>query len=153
MNAIDCGDEAALWFSRYLLEQDTGLRLGYNDASRRRDITKAYSNLLEYYINLSNDSTGLYSDLSAVSLINQQSVNDLQKRIGSSNISVENFRPNIVVDSASLQPYAEDDWDWIKIGDVVLRNVKECTRCMMTTVNPEKGTRNSDREPLKTLEK
>lgn len=80
-------------------------------------------------------------------------MNDLQKRIGNSNISVENFRPNIVVDAPTLEAYAEDDWDFLKVGDVIFRNVKECTRCIMTTVNPENGTRSNDREPLKTLEK
>lgn len=150
--AIDCGDEAALWLSRYILEKDSGLRLGYHDASRRRDISKTHKTILDYYVNLSNSSTGLYSDLTAVLLVNHASVRDLNKRIGTSSVTVDNFRANVVVDGPNLEPYAEDSWEWIKIGDVVLKNVKECTRCIMTTVDPENATRSSDREPLKTLE-
>ncbi|KAJ8964036.1 hypothetical protein NQ314_005176 [Rhamnusium bicolor] len=150
---IDCGDEAGSWFSRYILGTDAGLRLGYHDASRRRDLKKAHKTIFDYYKNLSNNSAGLYSDLTSVLLINQTSINDLNKRIGNSSISVDNFRPNLVVDGPNIEPYAEDTWEWVKVGDVVLRNVKECTRCILTTINPENAVRSSDREPLKTLEK
>ncbi|XP_048516477.1 mitochondrial amidoxime reducing component 2 isoform X1 [Dendroctonus ponderosae] len=150
--AIDCGDEAASWFSRYILGKDVGLRLGFHDASRSRNISKTHKTILDYYTNLTNSSTGLYSDLTAVLLVNHASVRDLNARIGTSSVSVDNFRPNVVVDGPQLEAYAEDDWDWIKIGDVVLRNVKECTRCIMTTIDPENANRSSDREPLKTLE-
>ena len=96
---------------------------------------------------------GLFTDLTSVSLVNQHSVNDLNKRVGNSDITVEQFRHNIVVDGPDLQPYDEDTWDWIKIGDnVILRNVKDCTRCILTTIDPENGIRHPDREPLKTLE-
>ncbi|CAH0560989.1 unnamed protein product [Brassicogethes aeneus] len=150
---VDCGDEAASWFSRYILEKPSGLRLAYHDGGERRNITKTHKPLLDYYLNLGNESTGLYSDLSSIMIVNQQSINDLNKRIGSgTHASVDNFRSNIVVDGPKLAPYAEDDWDWVKIGDVVLRNVKECTRCIFTTVNPDTAQRSSDREPLKTLE-
>ena len=96
---------------------------------------------------------GLFTDLTSVSLVNQHSVNDLNKRVGNSDITVERFRHNIVVDGPDLQPYDEDTWDWIKIGDnVILRNVKDCTRCILTPIDPENGIRHPDREPLKTLE-
>ncbi|XP_019877248.1 mitochondrial amidoxime-reducing component 1 isoform X2 [Aethina tumida] len=150
---IDCGEEAASWFSRYILGKSTGLALAYHDASSRRDITRTHKQLLDYYLNLTNDSTGLYSDLSSVLIVNQQSVNDLNKKIGSgTHVSVNNFRPNLVVDGTQIQPYAEDEWDWVKVGDVLFRKVKECTRCILTTVDPETATRSTDREPLKTLE-
>jgi uncharacterized protein YcbX len=49
--------------------------------------------------------------------------------------------------------YEEDKWDWMKIGNVILRNVKPCTRCIFTTVDPETGTKNAKVEPLKTLKR
>ncbi|XP_060530858.1 mitochondrial amidoxime-reducing component 1-like [Cylas formicarius] len=149
---IDCGDEAASWISRYILEKESGLRLGYHDASVRRDITRTHKRIMDYYTNLSNSSTGLYSDLASVLFVNQSSVRDLNKRIGNSSVTVDNFRPNVVVDGPDIEPYAEDNWEWIKVGNVVFRNVKECTRCVMTTINPENAARSLDREPLKTLE-
>lgn len=46
MQSIDCGDEAATWLSRYILDEDKGLRLGYNIAtSVYRNLDKAYPEL------------------------------------------------------------------------------------------------------------
>lgn len=149
---IDCGNEVAAWLSRYILDKESGLRLGYNDGSLRRDITEVHKKLIKYYRKLSNSSTGLYSDLASILLVNQKSVDDLNTRLDNS-VTAHNFRPNIVVDDPNLKPYVEDNWDWIKIGNVIFRNVKECTRCIMTTIDPETGLRSSNREPLKTLEK
>lgn len=94
----------------------------------------------------------MYADLTSVLIINQASVNNLISRLGNSTITSDNFRPNIVVDGPGLEPFCEDDWEWIKIGDVVFRNVKDCTRCIITTLNPETTERLVNREPLNTLE-
>ncbi|KAG5890165.1 hypothetical protein JTB14_005185 [Gonioctena quinquepunctata] len=151
--SIDCGNEAALWLSRYILEKDSGLRLGYHDGSCGRDITKSHKKLLDFYKNLTNYSTGLYSDLTSCLLISQPSVNDLNTKISNSSVTVNNFRPNIVVDGPGLQPYVEEAWQWVKIGDAIFRNVKDCTRCTMTTIDPKDASRNPEMEPLRTLKK
>ena len=39
----------------------------------------------------------------------------------------------------------------IRIGALELRLVKGCSRCIMTTLDPQTGERSSDREPLATL--
>ncbi|CAH1159780.1 unnamed protein product [Phaedon cochleariae] len=150
---IDCGNEAALWLSRYILGKDTGLRLGYHDASSRRDITKTHNIALDFYKDLSNSSTGLYADLASTNLINLASITDLSAKLNNCTITVNNFRPNFVVDGPNLKPYEEHDWHWVKIGDVILKNVKDCTRCIFTTVDPESGIRNANMEPFKTLGK
>ena len=61
------------------------------------------------------------------------------------------FRPNILV--STQEPFEEDNWEWIKIGEnVVIRNFKPCTRCKFVIVNPETGTAEKE-EPLKTLKR
>jgi hypothetical protein len=43
VQTLDCGEEAAAWFSRYILGKDTGARLGYylqQNPAFRRDISK-----------------------------------------------------------------------------------------------------------------
>lgn len=43
MKTLDCGEEAATWFSRFILGKDTGARLGYylqENPAFRRDISK-----------------------------------------------------------------------------------------------------------------
>ena len=42
-------------------------------------------------------------------------------------------------------------WPHVKIGDSVFRNVKLCTRCVFTTIDPGTGEKNGKGEPLKTL--
>jgi hypothetical protein len=58
------------------------------------------------------------------------------------------FRPNLVV--AGAAPHAEDDWRRIRTGSITLRVVKPCSRCAITTVDPERGVRDGA-EPLETL--
>lgn len=48
--------------------------------------------------------------------------------------------------------FSEDSWPWIKIGDAVFRTVKLCTRCLFTTVDPDKGVKHPSKEPLETLQ-
>lgn len=93
----------------------------------------------------------MYSDLASYLLINKESIDDLVNRIPENGISVDNFRPTILVEGAPA--YDEDDWELIKIGDVTFEAVKPCTRCSLTTIHPQMGVKNQNREPLTTLEK
>ncbi|KAF5305929.1 hypothetical protein FQR65_LT07540 [Abscondita terminalis] len=149
--SIDCGDEAAEWISKYLSNITSGYRIGYNDGSRRRNIDPTHKNYQKVYPHLRNAATGMYSDFTSYLLLNQATVNDLNTRIQDSQVSHRNFRPNILIKGAP--PYAEDNWSWIKIGDVILYTVKPCTRCVLTTVNPETGVKSEVNEPLRTLRK
>lgn len=91
---------------------------------------------------------GLFTDLASGLIINENSVKDLNERIGEPTVTPNNFRPNIVVDCPA---YLEDKWNWIKIGDVIFQVIKRCTRCSFTTIDQETGIRNENGEPLKTL--
>ncbi|KAK5644009.1 hypothetical protein RI129_007854 [Pyrocoelia pectoralis] len=146
--AIDCGDEAAEWISQYALEDGTGLRIAYHDGKQRRNINVSHQNYLKTYSRISNAATGLHSDLSSYMLMNEASVNDLRDKM-SEPISVLNFRPNILVEG--VPAFAEDDWKWVKIGDVILYTARWCTRCLLTTVDPSTGIKSATNEPLKTL--
>jgi uncharacterized protein YcbX len=57
------------------------------------------------------------------------------------------FRPNVVVDG--FEPYAEDGWTGLTIGDVRFRVTEPCDRCAVTLVDP--ATLARGREPLRTL--
>ncbi|XP_045478776.1 mitochondrial amidoxime reducing component 2-like [Harmonia axyridis] len=153
VSTIDCGNDASKWISKYLLQKETGLRLGYHDVSSYRSLS-SFKNKesLNFYKYLSNECFGLYADLAAALLLNEKTLMDLNEKL-ENKVSRTHFRPNIVVDGPDLLPFAEDDWVWLKIGDVIVRNVKDCTRCVLSTVDPETGLRDLNREPLKTLSK
>jgi uncharacterized protein YcbX len=58
------------------------------------------------------------------------------------------FRPNFVVSGA--EPYAEDGWKRIRIGDSVFAGAKPCGRCQVTTTDQATGEVTGP-EPLATL--
>ena len=66
-----------------------------------------------------------------------EALNDYVKEQGEAALPMSRFRPNIVIDGA--QPWAEDSWKQIKIGNVIIDCVKPCTRCIMTTLDPMNG--------------
>lgn len=59
------------------------------------------------------------------------------------------FRSNLVVSGS--HPWAEDDWIGrrLRIGDVAVRAVKPCARCIVTTIDQETGEKG--RQPLRLL--
>ena len=62
-------------------------------------------------------------------------------------LPMNRFRPNLIVRGA--EPWAEDGWDRIRMGDIVFHVVKPCARCSITTVDQDTGARG--KEPLRTL--
>ncbi|RPH21700.1 MOSC domain-containing protein [Buttiauxella warmboldiae] len=82
-------------------------------------------------------------------LTNEASLRDLQNRCPAS-VKMTQFRPNIVVTGA--QPWAEDSWQVVRIGGVMFDVVKPCSRCILTTVSPERGRKHPSGEPLATLQ-
>lgn len=57
--------------------------------------------------------------------MSEESVDDLNKRL-TKPVPITQFRPNIVIKGGPL--FAEEKWDYIKIGGAIFRNVKPCTR-------------------------
>ncbi|MDI5966725.1 MOSC domain-containing protein [Streptomyces sp. SL13] len=66
---------------------------------------------------------------------------------GDGPLPMNRFRPNMVVDGTG--PWVEDDWRRVRVGEVVMRVVGPCARCVITTTDQEHGTRG--KEPLRTL--
>jgi uncharacterized protein YcbX len=144
--ARDCGEEVARWLSRFLLQEDAGFRLVYYPLEGpTREVRKRNENVFPL---TKTTDTGAYPDESSYSLINEASLTDLNSRLEEP-VTAQQFRMNFVVKGATA--FEEDKWDWVKIGNVIMRNIRPCTRCILTTVNPETGTKNSKVEPLKTL--
>jgi uncharacterized protein YcbX len=62
-------------------------------------------------------------------------------------LSMLRFRPNVVIDGE--EPFAEDGWPTVRIGDVEFRTAEVCDRCVMTTIDPV--TLAGGKEPIRTL--
>ena len=91
------------------------------------------------------DHTG-FADGYPILIISEASLLDLNSKLISP-LPMNRFRPNIVV--KDCEPFAEDTWKRIRIGDVEMALVKPCPRCVVTTIDKE--TLEKSKEPLKTL--
>lgn len=138
VHAIDQGEEAAQWFSDWL---GTSVRLVHLADGYKRKLNPQYA-VHE------DDHTG-FADGYPILLISEESLQDLNTRLTDGPVPMNRFRPNLVV--RGCEPYAEDTWNKIKIGDVELAVVKPCPRCVVTTIDKE--TLEQGKEPLKTLGK
>ena len=132
--AYDAGDEVAKWLSYAL---STTCRLVYFPDDEFRQVDLTYAN--------KGDKTA-FSDGFPLLLISEGSLNDLNSRL-STPVTMERFRPNIIV--SGCQPFAEDKWKKIRIGNIIFRIVKPCSRCVIPGINIETAER--EEEPLKTL--
>jgi len=141
VSAIDQGDETAKWFSDWL---GVSVRLVHiADGIQRR--------LNPDFAVHADDHTG-FADGYPILIISEASLQDLNSRLDSPQgavppIPMNRFRPNLVV--KDCEPFAEDTWKRIRIGDVEMALVKPCPRCEVTTIDKETLERN--KEPLKTL--
>ncbi len=127
--------QSAGWISEYL---GKNCNFVFMPASSNRPVDPDYA---------IGENQIAFSDGFPLLLISESSLNDLNSRLPEK-ISMKRFRPNLVVNN--IEPFQEDCWKAIRIGDCELEVVKPCSRCVLTTVDPETGTF-SGKEPLKTL--
>ncbi len=135
VQAIDQGGEAATWFSDWL---GTSARLVHIADGYKRVVNEKYA------VN-SDDHTG-FADGYPILIASEEGLQDLNARLDTP-VPMNCFRPNIVVKGS--EPFAEDTWNRIRVGDVELAVVKPCDRCVVTTIDKE--TLEQGKEPLKTL--
>lgn len=126
-------DDADDWFSR-VLGQRVELLFSGEQSNRVRE--KLGQNVS-------------FADGYPVLVISQASLDELNRR-SSELHSMDQFRTNLVV--SDTKPFEEDSWKRIRIGEVEFESLKPCERCILTTVNTQRGTFRESKEPLKTLQ-
>ena len=146
--AIDQGDEVANWLQNALkLNDQSPFRLMRQSPDFIRPVDPNYA------VNINNQVS--FADGYPCLLTNTASLNELNRKlteiypISSQEIPMNRFRPNLVIDTD--QPFIEDQWKVILIGEVYFDLVKPCSRCIVTTTDQNIGERNPLKEPLKTL--
>jgi hypothetical protein len=134
VKAVSVGKEAAEWFSTFL---GTSCTLVAMTGSSLRRVDTRYAR---------NGEVVSFADAFPLLLIAQSSLDELNVRLATP-VPMRRFRPNLVVEGC--EPFAEDTWKEIRIGDVPLHVVKPCARCVVTTVDTRTGEKGE--EPLRTL--
>jgi uncharacterized protein YcbX len=123
------------WLSRFL---DHPCRLAFMDDTCRRPISSAGG--------LPGETVS-FADGYPCLAISTASLADLNSRLDEP-LPMDRFRPNLVVDGCD--PFAEDGWRKIAVGETVLRYAGLCARCSVITVDQASGLRRCE-EPLRTL--
>ena len=133
---IDQGENAAAWISQFLGRHARLMRF-HPEQVRRSDRAWTGDAIAQTR----------YADGFALLAISRASLADLNARLPVP-LPMDRFRPNLVLDD--LPPYGEDALQEFGAGEIRLRAVKPCTRCVVTTTDQATGTP-MGQEPLRTL--
>jgi uncharacterized protein YcbX len=86
-----------------------------------------------------------FSDGFPILVCNRASLDYLNTRMPEP-VPMERFRPNLVLQG--LPAFAEDRISSVQIGDITLRLVKPCTRCVITSTDQHTGERTANPLPV-----
>ena len=139
-------DEAHAWVRRAVGRDD--LRLVWCHDPSQRHLQPGYST--------TGDHTA-YADAFPVTIASLTSLRQLNDWIVEGALErgeempellpMERFRPNLVIDGG--EPFAEDGWTRLTVGEVQFRVARPTDRCVMTTIDPVSLA--TAKEPIRTL--
>ena len=112
------------WLSAILKQK---CHLLYMTEDARRQVDKDYAPKNQFVS---------FADGFPLLLTSLASHEELNKRLGQA-VSIKRFRPNIVI--SGVKPFAEDDLGEFKIKDLTFKAVKQCSRCIMPSINQKTG--------------
>jgi uncharacterized protein YcbX len=134
ISALDHGDAAARWLTQAVGSPARLLRLSpvldrHADADFAGTVSAPVS----------------FADGFPLLVCNVASLEQLNARMPQP-IPMERFRPNLVLEG--LEPFEEDRIAELHFGDVILRLVKPCTRCVITSTDQRTGERSTNPLPV-----
>ena len=133
MLAADAGEAAADWLGRAL---GTPARLVNLAPYTQRHANRAYVGPRDVPVS--------FADGYPILVCSRASLEELNRRLEWP-VPMDRFRPNVVLDG--LEAFAEDRLSALRIGNVLLRLVKPCTRCSVPGVDQLTGARCRDPIP------
>lgn len=140
LDADDCGDAAAAWFSQAL---GVACRLVRFRAGVTRPTSTRWTG--------GAPAATRFADAYPVLLIGSASLGDLNEKLaaaGRAPLPMDRFRPNVVVDG--IAAFEEDYVASFVAGAAALKPVKPCARCPIPSVDQATGERGPD--PLDILQ-
>jgi len=145
--AYDEGEEASIWLTRHLGKyKRSSLRLVRFSPNAMRAVPEKYLNSEEAQSAFSDQFPYLVTTNNSLDFLNGSLMEN-----GALEVSMDRFRPNVVVDG--LEQIEKKTL--YCLGEVAGRYrfsmKKPCTRCKITTISQNSGVINNPKEPLATL--
>lgn len=138
--ALPAGGEADAWLSEHLGQS---VRLVWQPDPTVRPVSDAHGGLEGDRMSLADAAPLLLTTEASLAALNAWTDEVAPE------LDMLRFRPNVVVDGD--EPFAEDEWGFVTLGDVRFRVAGGCDRCMMTGIDPV--TLQRGLEPIRTLSK
>jgi uncharacterized protein len=129
VKAYDCGDTAATWFSNAIGAECRLVR--FHPDNKR---------LSSMEWTAGEEAPMLFADGFPILVVSEASLADLNEKMiaqGRDALPINRFRPNVVI--SGVEAFEEDYAESIKIGDTVLKPVKPCPRCPVSSVDQATG--------------
>lgn len=145
--AVDEGDAISEWLTEKVGQhRQKALRLVRFKENYRRDVEPDYLKGEEAHTKFADGYPFLITSEESLSMLNDRLVSS-----GAYPVSMDRFRPNIVI--RGLQPFKENDIEELQSQDGSLKFGlrKPCKRCKVTTVDQDSGRVAEPGEPLRTL--
>jgi len=141
-SALPAGPDADAWLSDRL---NRPLRLVWQSDPPMRPVNPTHGGHPDDRVSL--------ADVGPLLLTSESSLAQLDRWTDAETppLDMLRFRPSVVVDGDPAEPFAEDAWPFVHLGDVRFRVMGPCDRCVMTTIDP--GTLARGKEPIRTLAK
>jgi uncharacterized protein YcbX len=134
VDVVEVDSELSKWFSLHL---NMSCKLVHFPESNARPVDAKYK--------IKGEHVSL-ADAYPFLIVGQSSLTDLNNRLKDP-VPMNRFRPNFVFSGGD--PFEEDGWKNIMIGKNRFAGVKNCSRCVLITVDQETSTKAA--EPLYTL--
>ena len=109
-----------------------------------------------------DDRRGAFLTDGVIHLINNQSMHDLkmtmynkyaedQAMLQLVNVDIPTFRPNLVIDEDYDEPFCEEEYQQLRVGNILFRQTGPCQRCKTTSLNWRMNMRHPNLEPYATI--
>ncbi|GMT21429.1 hypothetical protein PFISCL1PPCAC_12726, partial [Pristionchus fissidentatus] len=144
---LDCGDAIAQLLNNYC-QAIHGVRMLYCPPKTVSVLDEMVSLCKKL---LGSQQKNSFVEQSPFYVTTESSLESLNERL-ERQVTSANFRPNITIFGSTA--WDEDRWAQIRFGDETVLNCdKLCTRCTVTTVDPESGVKDAAMEPVRTMKR
>ena len=145
VQAIDEGDQASKWLTRILGSINAKpVKLLRYHKDHFRMVNQKYLKDESAHTAFADGFPFLVASLESLESLNHELINS-----GSKAVSMDRFRPNIVI--SGVEPFGEDKLDMLSTNSYALGIRKPCQRCHVTTIDQRTGKKVEPKEPLRTL--